>query len=137
MKQKSVIGHGLRALVLAGALAGCGAGGPPYSEYFVVTFVPDTPTAAQEGVDALAHAVGDARHSRPREITIVGAAPAGGAPSALADQRAKAIEAEFTRAGIKDETIHIELRPAVEQDYGARKDSFIVTLAYGSEFPKP
>jgi hypothetical protein len=134
MMRRVVIG--LVLALAAVSLAGCG-GTKPYSEYFVVTFVPDTPTPGPEGVTALANAVGEARHSRPREVAIVGAAPSEGAAPALADQRAKAIAAEFVKAGIKDNTIRIEIRPAVEQDYAARKDSFIVTLAYGSDFPKP
>ncbi len=123
-------------LALALALAGCGSS-TPYSEYFVVNFIPGTPTPAQEGVSALDNAVADARHSHPREISIVGAAPAQGRAPALADERAKAIAAEFTKAGVRDETIHIEIRPAIEQDYAARKDSFIITLGYGTDFPKP
>ncbi|HUK59859.1 MAG TPA: hypothetical protein VLV50_11570 [Stellaceae bacterium] len=135
MTRASVIGLFV-AFAVAISLAGCG-GTKPYAEYFVVTFIQDTPTPAEEGVTALENAVGEARHTRPREITIVGAAPTDGPPPALADERAKAIAAEFTKAGIKDDTIHIEFHPALEPDFAQRRDSFIVTLAYGSDFPKP
>jgi type IV pilus biogenesis protein CpaD/CtpE len=116
----------------AGVLAGCGSTPAPHSEYFVITFLPGTPAPAEEGVAALGNAVNDARHSRPREVTIVGAEPSEGAEPALAAARAKAIEAEFTKAGIDPKTIHIAINPALEQDYAARENSFIVTLAYGT-----
>ena len=123
--------RGLLALGLAAATAGCHGTTTPHAEYFVVTFRPGAPAPSEEGRDALANAVSDARRHEPREITIAGAEPAPGAAPALAEARAKAIEAEFTKAGINPSTIFIEIRPAAEQDYAARQDSFILTLAFG------
>jgi hypothetical protein len=118
----------LMALPLAGALAACGTT-PPHSEYFVVSFLPGTPSPSAEGVDALGNAVADARGSHPREVVIEIAAPPPGGEPALDNARVAAIAKEFTLRGIDANTIHAE--PRHVDNYAAEKDTVVVRLAYG------
>ena len=121
----------LTVLVLGYALVACSTTSAPHSDYFIVAFLPGTPTPSQEGVEALGNAVNQAGRSRPRLIAIDGVEPEGGASAAQEQARAQAIIDAFVRSGIDLRTIHSDLRPADEKAYDARRDTFLIQLEYG------
>jgi hypothetical protein len=132
---KSLIAKSLTILVLAGALlAGC-ASEPVHSSYFIVAFVPGTPTPSQEGVEALGYAVGQATRDTPRFIAIDGSEPADATGPDLEKQRAAAIFAAFAQAGVDGRIIRVDLHPAIGTSYSERKDGFVVQLGYGEAPP--
>jgi ABC-type glycerol-3-phosphate transport system substrate-binding protein len=128
-----------KLMLLAGALlvlAACGGAGPPHSSYFVVDFLPSTPTASAAGVTALGNAVDTASSKTPSYIVVDAAEPPGDAEPAIEKARADAVVAAFIRAGIDKKRISVELRPVSNQGYQERKDSVIVQLGYGAR-PQP
>jgi hypothetical protein len=133
---KRMFAKRLMSCLLAGLLlAGCGSE-RVHSEYFIVAFIAGTPAEAPEGVAALANALDEARRATPRAIAITGPAPAAGAETALAKDRAQAIFDAFVKAGIDTSLVHTAFRAENAKDYAAGKDSFIIQLAYG-DMPQP
>jgi hypothetical protein len=116
---------------LCGLAAACGANEAPHSDYFVVTFLPNTPAPSQAGLDALDHAVRQAVRHVPAFIGLSGAAPEDGAVPELTQQRIAAITEALVRGGVDPHLIRDETRPYDAKSFAARKDSFILQLAYG------
>jgi hypothetical protein len=107
----------------------CGAN-VPHTDYFMVTFLPDTPVPSDAGQDAIGNAVRQAGRQRPNSIVVAGSSPPGGPVPALAQQRADAIVDAFVKAGVDARLIRKDITPRPEAGYTERKDSFTVGLDY-------
>ncbi|HUB95419.1 MAG TPA: hypothetical protein VL993_05850 [Stellaceae bacterium] len=123
-------------------LAGCGpytcmltlacGTSQPHTDYFMVTFLPDTPAPSESGLDAIDNAVRQAQRQRPQSIAITGTAPSQDDIPPLEKQRADGITAAFVKAGIDARLIHTTIRPDPQVAYDQGKDSFTVGLDYGN-----
>lgn len=122
----------LTVLVFATLLAACGSGGPPHSDYFVVTFLPGMPAPTQEGLEALDNAARAAGRDRPSFIAVSGALPATGPTPALTQQRLDAIAKAFVANGVNPALMRIELSKFDAKAYVQHEDGFIVQLTYGT-----
>ncbi len=115
----------------AALLSACGAHEPGHSDYFVITFLANTPAPSDEGVLGLDHAVAQAGRHRPSSIIVTAAAEGSDALPALTQQRIAVITEAFVKSGVDARLVHAEPRVYDAKSYAARKDSFIVQLAYG------
>lgn len=122
-------------LCVCALLAACGFDAPPHSDYFIVSFLPNTPAPSDAGLDALDHAVKQAGRHAPSFIAVNSAAPDGGALSELAQQRIAAISQAFVKGGVDLRLIRNETRTYDAKSYAALKDSVILQLGY--EAPPP
>ncbi len=120
----------LTILILASVLAGCGSHQPPHSDYFVISFVPNTPAPSQEGLQALANATREAHHSTPDFIAIEGAVPAQSPVPAQMQQRLAAVTQAFVHDGVDARLIRMQTQSYDPKSYDERKDSLVVQLAY-------
>lgn len=111
--------------------AACASDEAPHSDYFVITFLPNTPAPSNAGVEALGNAARQAGRHAPAFIAVSAAAPDRADLSELTLQRIAAITQAFVREGVDLRLIRTETLPYDANSYGARKDSFIVQLAYG------
>lgn len=118
-------------LFLLGLLGGCGAGGPPHSDYYVVTFLANTPAPSDAGLDALDHAVRQAGRHTPSFVALNCAAPGEGDVPDLTQQRIAAITQAFVRGGLDPHLIRPETRTFDAKSFAERKNSVILQLAYG------
>jgi hypothetical protein len=128
--------------VAAMGLAGCGpysclltlacGTNVPHTDYYMVTFLPDTPAPSEAGIDAIANAVHQAGRRTPQSIAVTGSAPPGAPVPPLEQQRADVIADAFIKAGIDARLIRKEITPRPEASYAEHKDSFTVGLDYGN-----
>jgi len=121
----------LTVLFLLGALAGCGSGAPPHSDYYVVTFLANVPAPSGPGLAALDHAVRQAGSHTPRFIALNCAAPASGDMPDLVQQRIAAITHAFVQGGVDPHLIRNVPHSYDAKALAERKDSVILQLAYG------
>lgn len=117
--------------LLAGLLVGCGVGAPPHSDYYVVTFLAETPALSQEGLTALDNAAREAASSTPSAINIDVPSPAQGAMPALTRQRIAVIAKEFAQNGVDPRLVHNRIRMFDPKALAARENGFVIQLAYG------
>jgi hypothetical protein len=103
----------------------------PHTDYFIVTFLPETPAPSEAGLGAIDNAVRQAGRRTPGSIAVTGSAPPDGPVPPLEQQRADAISAAFIKAGIDARLIRSVINPATADAYEQRKDSFTIGLDYG------
>ena len=131
MKSARAVRVLVASLIVGLGLAGCGSGETAHAEYFVVTFLAGTPAPSDQGVEALASAAQEAGRHKPTYIEIVAAQPAGSSPPALARQRIDAVKRALADAGVDERLVRITFRAYPDKEFNARKDSFLLDLAYG------
>ena len=117
-------------LLSLAVLLGCGSD-PPHSLYFVVTFLPKTPVLSEAGKAALDNAVRQAKDDRPGLVEISAVTPTGAASDGIEQQRADFIAQSMRAAGVREASLHIELRPADAKEYAPRKDTLLIRVGYG------
>jgi hypothetical protein len=122
-------------LFLLWLAAGCGSPAPPHSDYFVVTFLANTPAPSDAGVDALDHAVRQAGRRTPTAIVLTCATPDDGTMPELTKQRIDALTQAFVRSGVEAGLIRSETHRYDAKSFGARRNTIILQLAYG-EVPR-
>lgn len=116
-------------------LFGCGSSEKPYSEYFIVTFVPATAEPSEEGRAALANAAHEVRRSLPTAVLIESKAISSGASEAdeqLRRQRETALEQALRRAGVEPALIRTSTRRVDEKEYPRSGNAAIIQFVYGS-----
>jgi hypothetical protein len=108
------------------------------SDYFVVTFAPNSTQLTPEGTLALGNAADDAQRSAVSRITIgafVNPAASDAASDQIVQQRVAVVQDALQRAGTDPQIIQRHDRSVDQQTFTAMRDGINIQIQIGSPSP--